>query len=75
MPIFWVIVVATVIVYFLFRRSRTYRTPRKTGTTRTHCSVCGKKSVVWQGQYCSYECETRLAKSMDDQHDRFEDMD
>ncbi len=42
---------------------------------RTRCSVCGTASVVWNGQYCSPECESRLAKSMDDWHDRFEDMD
>ncbi len=40
----------------------------------THCSVCGAPCVSWEGQYCSSECEQRLAKSMDDWHDRFEDM-
>ena len=42
---------------------------------RKRCSVCGAPSVVWEGQYCSHECEARLAKSMEDWHDRFEDMD
>ena len=41
--------------------------------TRTHCSVCGTRSVVWEGQFCSPECETRLSKSMEATHDRFED--
>ena len=41
---------------------------------RKRCSVCGAPSVVWEGQYCSHECEARLAKSMDDWHDRFEDI-
>lgn len=42
---------------------------------RTQCSYCGSSSVAWDGQFCSYECEARLAKSMDAWHDRFEEMD
>lgn len=75
MLIFWVIVVAMVIIYFQLRRNWPNRTQSKKEIVRTHCSVCGAKSVTWKGQYCSHECEARLAKSMDDQHDRFEDMD
>ena len=39
---------------------------------RTKCSVCGSASLVVDGQYCSTECRDRLAKSMDDWHDQFE---
>ena len=42
---------------------------------RTHCSVCGTASVKVDDQYCSDECKEKLAKSMDDWHDRFEEMD
>ncbi len=58
-------------VFFYARRSSS-----RSGNdrqARTHCSVCGAPSVVWEGQYCSPECETRLARSMDDMHDRSED--
>ena len=43
-------------------------------STRTQCSWCGTASVVCEGQYCSEACKEKLAKSMDDVHDRFEEM-
>jgi len=49
--------------------------PVNTPPRRTHCSVCGTPLVSQEGQYCSTECEAKLAKSMDDWHDRFEEMD
>jgi len=44
---------------------------------RTNCSVCGTPlgAGAWGDQFCSPECEAKLSKSMDDWHDRFEEMD
>ena len=40
--------------------------------TRTKCSVCGAPELVVDDQYCSTACRDRLAKSMDDWSDQFD---
>jgi len=41
----------------------------------TDCRVCGLSSVKpeYNNQYCSYECEQRMADSMDAWHDQFQE--
>lgn len=54
---------------------RSYRPPGSTPAStpkRTKCSVCGNPSIEVDEQYCSYACRDRLAKSMDDWDDQFE---
>ena len=64
--------VALVVYYIVYSNRISHKAKRRT-EPRTLCSVCGTPSVVWEGQYCSPECEARLAKSMDDWHDRSEE--
>lgn len=68
-------IIVFIVVCVLFYRYRNLYISDKSKSRRTHCSVCGTKSVIFEGQYCSSECKSHLAKSMDDWHDRFEDMD
>ena len=68
---FCIAVALFIAAVFLGPRMRNIRRDRV--NARKRCSVCGAPSVVWEGQYCSHECEARLAKSMEDWHDRFED--
>ena len=65
-----VVLAVSVFIYGYRSENRSRKTPK-----RTRCSVCGTTSVVWNNQFCSPQCEARLAKSMDDWHDRFEEMD
>ncbi len=68
------VVVGSLIVYHFIAGYRSVQKPVNSQNSRTHCSVCGTASVIWQGQFCSPECEARLAKSMDELHDHFEEM-
>lgn len=37
-----------------------------------NCSVCGKPSVTWNKQFCSFECEAQLAQNMPDWYKQIE---
>lgn len=56
---------------FYFRYSRSGK-QSKGGVFSTNCSVCGKPSVKWNKQFCSFECEAQLAQNMPDWYKQIE---
>ncbi len=38
----------------------------------TNCNVCGKPSVSWKKQFCSFECEAQLAQNMPNLYQQFD---